>query len=162
MPFSTDELTCTGPARFGGPVTLPPNTFGNANVNGNDPIDNAKLYQQRTDRYAQPHGTAAVTYRGPIKRCRATGTVIDVKAGLVVPNVGAATVAVDILKNGTSILSAPISIGVALAYAVSTGTVSVSALAANDVLEVSVTATAGGGTLGQGLFVEVASREQPG
>lgn len=86
----------------------------------------------------------------------ATGTVQAVKAGAVVPAVGAATATVDIKKNGTTILSAPISLSSAqTARQLVSGTITVPAVAVGDVLEIVITATAGGGTLAQGLFAAV-------
>jgi hypothetical protein len=83
----------------------------------------------------------------------ASATINSFKAGSVTACVGAATITVDLKKNGTSVLSAPITLNSSsTAYVVQSGTVTTTSLVAGDVLEVVVTATAGGGTLGNGVF----------
>jgi len=58
------------------------------------------------------------------------------------------------LKNGTTILSATADFSSSdAARAVKTGTLSVTSYADGDVFEVVITATAGGGTLGTGVYV---------
>ena len=75
--------------------------------------------------------------------------------------VGAATITIQVKKNGTNILSASLVIdnaNAAFAFESAAGFTS-TALVANDVLEVDITAAAGGGTLGQGLFCELVTKE---
>lgn len=127
-----------------------------------NPWPAAAVQHQHQRVYAQPNGTAGVTERRAIHRAYAVGTVVAVRAGIVTPCVGAATLAVDVLKNGTSILSAPVSVGSsAAAFAAIAGAIATAGYAVGDVFETSVTATAGGGTLGQGLTVDVVFRENP-
>jgi hypothetical protein len=45
-----------------------------------------------------------------VHRARNVGTVVAFVAGAVVPNVGAATVTVNLLKNGTTVLSAVVTL----------------------------------------------------
>jgi hypothetical protein len=72
-------------------------------------------------------------------------------------------VTVDLRKNGTTILTSVITISVAqAAYARVAGAIASAAYIAGDVFELVVTATAGGGTLPQGLFVDTVLREGSG
>ena len=126
-------------------------------------IDADKLQHRWRAMLTQVHGTAAATERSVVYYARTTGTVTSVKAGTVVLNIGAATITVDVKKNGTTILSGVITLDTAnTAYIAEAGTITVPALVAADVLEVVVVATAGGGTLGQGLFVMVEIDEDYG
>lgn len=91
-----------------------------------------------------------------------TGTVVSISAGVITACVGAATIDVDLHKNGSSILSAAIQIDSGdAAYAEVTGTISNSSLVQGDSLEIVVDETTGGGTQGQGLFVNLVIDEEP-
>lgn len=139
---------------------VPSGTVTNAMVNGSADIEAAKLQQQVARLFAQAHGTAAVTARYPTHVARGAGTVNSIRAGVVVACVGAATIDIDLRKNGTTVLSAAIQLDSGdAAYAKVSGTISSASYVAGDVFEVVVTATAGGGTLGQGLFVDAVFRE---
>lgn len=111
--------------------------------------------------FTQVHGSAATTERRVIHVARGDGSVVAVRAGVVVACVGAATIVIDVKKNGTTIMSSTITLdNTNTAYAIESGSVSVTSYVADDVFEVTVTATAGGGTLGQGLFVCLDTREE--
>lgn len=101
-------------------------------------------------------GTAA-TATVPIFECRgATGTIRQIRAGSIVANIGAATVTIDLKKNGTTVLSGVITLDSGNTARISEGgTLSVTSLVVGDLLEIVVTATAGGGTLATGLWVDV-------
>jgi hypothetical protein len=89
-----------------------------------------------------------------------SGTLLSFKAGSIVANIGAATVTLDLKKNGVTALSAVITLNNANTARVAvSGTLSVTTLAAGDVLEVVATATAGGGTLATGVFAELRWKE---
>ena len=86
----------------------------------------------------------------------ATGTLQKFSGGSVVANTGAATITVDLHKNGASILTAAIVLDNGdAAYAVVEGVISSSSVVADDVLEVVITVNAGGGTLGKGVFASL-------
>jgi hypothetical protein len=127
-------------------------------------IQATKLQQQRRNRYQQSSSVTVVTDQAVVALVGGTtGTVLTLKAGMAVANVGAATVVVDLLKNGSSILTSTITLNNSLAaYAlVSTSSFTATALVAGDVLEIKITATAGGGTLGKGVFAQVSFIEDP-
>jgi len=93
----------------------------------------------------------------------ATGTIVAVKATLTeTACIGAAVIDVDLLKNGTTVLSAVFTIDSGDAvYAVVSGTISVPGLLVDDVLEIDIDETTGGGTQGAGVLVEVIYDEDP-
>jgi hypothetical protein len=83
----------------------------------------------------------------------ATATIQAFKAGSIAAAVGDSTVTVDLKKNGTTCLSAPITLDSAnSARVVEAGTLSVTSAIAGDVLEVVIDATEGTGTLPTGVF----------
>lgn len=87
----------------------------------------------------------------------ATATVREVAVGNVVACIGAATVVVDIKKNGTTILSSTIELNstTPVANDMKHGTISVEGAVLDDVFSAVVTATAGGGTLATGVLIEL-------
>ena len=89
--------------------------------------------------------------------------MIAIEAGVVVQAAGAATVTVDLRKNGTTILSGVITLNnTHVAYAEVAGTISSARYVTGDVFEIVLTATAGGGTLPQGVYVNTIFREGSG
>jgi hypothetical protein len=127
-------------------------------------IDSTKVKaeRQRVETLAN-YGATPAAVRKTIGRCRRTsgGTIVGVVAGLVQPlTVGSLTV--DVLKNGTTILAAPIALNTTggtggTAYDAVAGTLAVTTLAAGDTLEVVVAVT--GPTGGGGLYVELLTKE---
>jgi len=126
-------------------------------------IDAAKLQHQHEKAYAQESATTAVSEARVVHVVQgATATLVAFKAGCVVANVGAATVTVNLKKNGTTVLTAVVTLDnsqAAYAVVAAAGFTSTS-LVAGDVLEVVFTAAASGGTLGKGAFAQVVLREK--
>jgi hypothetical protein len=118
-------------------------------------ISDLKLEHQHHFAYAQAN-TTAVTITIPVKAVYGTvGALISLKAGTIVACIGAATITVDLKKNGTTMLTAPITLNSSnTARVMAAATISVTAMAAGDFLELVITATAGGGTIGTGLLVQ--------
>lgn len=144
-------------------MSIPPNTVGDAQVVSTSPIQASKLYHRIQELVTQVHGTATVARREVIYVAKAEGNIADFFAGVVVANIGAATITVDLLKNGTTILTDTIVLDNSQAAyeIVANEGVTDDSYIAEDVFEVVVTATAGGGTLGQGLFAGFWSDEKP-
>lgn len=141
-------------------VSLPNNSVGNAQVNAADPILATKLGHQYAAIFAQARGSAAATERRAVHVARGAGTLADVRASLTQACAGAATITVQVLKNGTNVLTSTLTLdNTTTAFTNVLGVFSATSYAAGDVWEVSVTATAGGGTLGQGVVVGVFLRE---
>lgn len=158
-------VICTG---FNGPAGF----LTDAMIQAGAGVQATKLIHQYTKQYCQESATTVVSEArvvhivygnvGGMSQNANASTVVDFRAGCVVACLTTATITVDLLKNGASILSAPISLDhTVAAYAKVAGVVSNTVLANGDVLEVKIVATAGGGTLGKGVFAEVTMRENP-
>lgn len=157
------DLIVTGTLKAGA-FSPPDNSVGNTEFNGNDPLTAAKQQHQYQQVYSQKRGVVAATERWTAHVANDAGTLVNVVAGMTLANAGAATVSVDVLKNGVTILSAPIVLdSTNVAYVVEIGTVvPPGTYVLGDSFDVSVTATAGGGTLGQGLYVALTFQEAVG
>jgi hypothetical protein len=141
-------------------LVIPAGTLVNAGVSSIAAIGAEKLDHQHQRVYAQ-NGTAASATQVIHYTVGTTGTVYEFKAGSVTACTGAATITVDLRKNGTTMLTAVITLDNAnTAYIAEAGTLSATAVVAGDVLTVVIVATAGGGTLGTGLFVHCKIREK--
>lgn len=151
----------TGTIRFLGAVALPAGGIRDADVAATAGIAHTKLEHQRVVTYGQNGTAAAATV--PI-HCvyGATGDVLSVKAGSIAKCTGDSTISVDVKKNGTTILAAPIVLDVGnTARVAEAGTLVASpTLAAGDLLEAVIAVTAGtSNALGTGLWVTVALNE---
>lgn len=145
----------------GGTIALPANAVGNTQVSAASPLTVDKSVQQINCVYAQKHGAVVADDTGTfIHGALAAGVVHSIQAWVRVIPVGAATVTVDLKKNGTTVLTAVITLDSGnVAYTVEIGAITTTAYVAGDFFEVVIDATAGGGTLPQGLGVEVVFRE---
>lgn len=144
-------------------LNAPAGCIGDTQASGSSPLGVTKTTHRHVRTLAQVHGSAASAERRAVHRAHAAGTVAAVRVGVVVACIGDSTITVDVQKNGTTILSAPVVIDNAnAAYAVEAGSVSVAAYVADDVFEVLVTVSAGTGTLGQGLTVDLILSEAAG
>lgn len=118
-------------------------------------LDADKLESRIYSSHSQPN-SAATTETRPLFVARKAGTVKEVAAGSIAKAVGAATVTLDIKKNGMTILSSVITLDSANTNRiVEVGTLSDAPFAAGDWFEVVIVATAGGGTLPTGVFVQM-------
>lgn len=139
------RLTC-------GSMVAPANSVANNAIAGTEQITATKLQHQHRAVWAQPNTTATSETR-VIHVARYAGTLIDFVAGSIAACAGAATITIDLKKNGTTVLSAVITLDSGnSARVVEAGTVTVAPYAAGDVFEIVTVATAGGGTIGTGLF----------
>lgn len=130
------------------------------NITGSTPITQDKLQHQHRMVWSQPNTTATTETRILHVCMGATGTVLKFEAGSIVLNIGAAVVTVDLLKNGTTMLAAPITLDTAnTAYVPESVTPTTTAFVDGDVLTTTITATAGGGTLATGVYVALTVKE---
>ena len=151
-----------------GSISVPGSAITDANVAagvlGNF-IQASKIRQMYRPVYNQPNSAATSETRAAWTVYGATGQVLDVRAGSIVAAIGAATVTVDVKKNGTTILTAVITLNSSstprAAYAGTLAGAGAPNLVVGDELEIVVTATAGGGTLPTGLFVQLTILEDP-
>lgn len=146
----------SGIVSFTNQVTFPAAAVTAANVKADARVETSKLQHRHSKHHSQGSGTTAADESKPIHVVfGATGTIPSFKAGCVVANIGDSTVTFDLKKNGSSVLSAPISFSSAdAAYSVKSGTISSPNVVAGDVLEVVIDATVGTGTLATGAFSE--------
>jgi hypothetical protein len=144
-------------------MSISSGAVANVQVASGANIDAAKLNHAHRCVYAQGSGTSATSATQVFHVVIGTaGTVQAVKAGAVVAAVGTDTCTIDVKKNGTSILSATISLTSSqTARQLVSGTVTTSSAVAGDVYEVVVTPTHSTGTLAQGIFVAMDFFENP-
>lgn len=122
----------------------------------------SKLVHQHRATYSQPNTTATTETRTIHCVRGATGTIKEIAVGSIVANVGAATVTVDLRKNGTTVLTGVVTLNnTHTARQNVTGTLAGAGVVAGDDLDIVITATAGGGTLATGVFVAVTIDEDP-
>lgn len=141
-------------------MTYPANEITDAAVSSVAGIGAEKLEHQYEKVYSQPNTTATAETRIIHVVHGDTATVLEFEAGSIVACVGAATITVDLKKNGTTILSGVITLDSGnTAYVTEAGTISSPSLVDGDVLTIVTTATAGGGTIGTGFFCSVKLRE---
>lgn len=141
-------------------LAIPNLTVTNAMVSATAAIAHTKLQHQHRIGYAQPNTAATSETRALYVCIGLTGTILSIKAGSIVAAVGGATVTLDVKKNGTTVLSSVITLDNAnTARVVEAGTLSVTALAAGDLLEVVTVATTGGGTLPTGVYLALTLAE---
>lgn len=146
------SLTCGSFTPSSGSVT-------NASVSASAAVQASKLEHQYQPVYRQNGSASSVTETIHVGY-GATGDIIAFRAGSVAIAVGAATVTVDLKKNGTTCLSGVITLDSGnTAYTPEAGTLTTTTYVAGDVFTIVTVATAGGGTLPTGLFVQPIFRE---
>lgn len=150
------KVTCNG-------IVLPADSVGDAAIPTGANVQAAKLEQRPKITYSQESATTAVAETRVIHVVHgATGTLRAFRAGSVVANIGGATITVDLKKNGSSILTLPITLdNTKTARQIVTAAIASAGLVVNDVLEISIAVSAGGGTIGKGVFAEVVLDEKP-
>jgi len=152
-------ITLRGSVIVDGTIGLPASSVVNASVSASAAIDASKLEHRFRALYTQPN-TTATSVTETIYIAEAAGTVNLFEAGSIVACIGAATVTVDLKKNGSTILSAVITLDSAnTAYVVESGTINSAAYVAGDWFTIVTVATAGGGTIATG-FACVAEFEE--
>ena len=124
-------------------------------------ISATKIEQMRSVTYAQPIDSVTINETVVLALIYGVaGAALAIAAGSITPCTGNATVAIDVLKDGTTILSAPITLNNAgVAYTPKSGVIAVSTLAATDVLTVDIDPTPGTGNIATGIYVNVVYTE---
>ena len=148
-----DNISVRGTAILAS-VSLPASVVSNANVAAGAAIATDKLRHKHRKTYAQSGTAASVTI--PIHHViGATADNLSCKAGSIAIAVGAATVTIDLKKNGTTVLTGVTTLDTGNTARVGEALgVNVFSAVTGDLYELVITATAGGGTLPTGLFVE--------
>jgi hypothetical protein len=121
-------------------------------------IEATKLEHRYRPDLSQAYGSAGTSERRVVHQViGATGKINSVRAQLELAPVGAATHSIQVKKNGTNILSSALVLDSTNANHIDEIAAGFTAggddLVTGDVIAIDVTATAGGGTLGQGLHV---------
>lgn len=139
-------------------LSVPAGALKDAGVAADANIGPSKVKQLNRLQYNQAHGVAAASETRII--CPGirgtTGTVKRVRAALTVACIGAATITIVLKKNGaTTLHTMTIDNALTNYEPPKVETVVSGSVVKDDVLSLEITATAGGGTLGQGLAVDV-------
>jgi hypothetical protein len=135
----------------------PAGCIDNEAVESGAEIDADKVERRITKTYAQNANAASAADRRVIHVARKPGVLTEVKAGVVVACLGDSTITVNVKKNGTTVLTAVVVLdNTNTAFAIESGAVSGAAddYVTGDVFDVTITVSAGTGTLGFGVFVE--------
>lgn len=132
-------------------IDYPDASIGNADIEASAGIDTSKLDHVMDAHYSLSGTAASVTH--VLYEARAAGTITSFRAGSVAAAVGAATVTADLKKNGTTCLSAVITLDSGnSAYVAEAATLSVTSYVSGDVFTLVTVATAGGGTIPTGFY----------
>jgi len=137
-------------------VSLPANVITTSTqVQAGANLNADKTEQRVYPSWTQPN-TAATTETRTLFVARRAGTVNEVIAGSIVAAIGDSTVTLDVKKNGTTILSAVITLDNAnTARIIESGSISgAGTFVAGDWFEVVIVATINTGTLPTGVFVQ--------
>lgn len=103
---------------------------------------------------AQDNGSAVVAQTRAVYQAKNAGTLVNVYATVMTAAVGDSTITIDVKKNGTTVLTGTFNIDSGdAANAKVSGTLDTTTIAADDVLSVVITVSAGTGTLPQGVLV---------
>jgi hypothetical protein len=143
-------------------LNVPLGAITDTMVSASADIAATKLQKQFQENYSNTDSaTSAISEQRVLHTVRgSTGTVNEIAAGAVAVLVAPATCTIDLLKNGASILTSTIALAAGdTPRVVKFGTLSSSAVVAGDVLEIKVTATAGGGTLPKGVYARLTVTE---
>jgi len=143
-------------------LSAPDQSIDDAAVAADAEILAEKLEHQHRQVYEQESATTAAAETRVVHVVRGTtGAVERFEAGSVAACTGDATITVDLLKNGVSILDAAIVLDNAnTARVTEAATIATPGLVAGDVLEVAVTVNAGTGALGSGVFAALTVHEE--
>lgn len=148
-----NDKVFNGQCIFAKAPSMPSGSFGNSQINVNDPIAPSNLIEMLPITHAQAYGVAVVSERVAKYVARNKGTVLGFRALLVLPCTVDDTVTVDVKKNGTTILTAVVTLNnAAVAYQAVVAAIADAPYVANDVFEFIVTATHNTGVIGQGLL----------
>ena len=137
-------------------VSLPANVITTSTqVQAGANLSADKTEQRVYPSWTQPN-TASTTETRTLFVARRAGTVNEVIAGSIVAAIGDSTVTLDVKKNGTTILSAVITLDNAnTARIIESGSISgAGTFVAGDWFEVVIVATINTGTLPTGVFVQ--------
>lgn len=158
------NVTVGGQLQVQGAIVLKTQSLSGTAINPAVPVPTGSVTHQNRKGYSQPNTTATTETRTLYRVRGATASLKEFFAGSIAINAGAATVTLDLKKNGTTLLSSVLTLNSSNTARVpvnATLLASPTALVAGDVLEVVITATAGGGTLATGVDCGITVDEDP-
>lgn len=161
--FDGDSTFRGGAVNMTGATSLvvPVNSIVDASVSAAAPLGTTKTRKRHYPKHSQYSGAANVIATDLVHEVYgAAGSIIAIRGSVQVACIAPSLTTVDVKKNGVSILTAPFTINAAAGVADVAGSVATPSLVAGDKLTVVVTLT-GGGTQGQGLFVQIVVDEDP-
>jgi hypothetical protein len=139
-------------------VTLPASCVTNAKIEAGAGISASKQQHLHSKCQSQRNGTINASQRELIHLVTgATGTLKSFKAYNITTATATDTTTIDLLKNGSTMLSAVITLNAAATTVVQSATFASTSVVAGDKLEVNVVAT--GAAPGQGLSIQVTLEE---
>src|SRR5947209_17341515 len=116
-------------------ITLPSGSVTDSNIVAGAKVAYTKCGQKFQPCYRSSGSSSVANDRQVIHVVRgATGSVVSARVGVTTAATGNAATTVDVQKNGTTILSATVSVGTTAAYTLLTPTISTSSLVVGDVL----------------------------
>lgn len=143
-----------------GLLTLPNSSITNEKVAADAGITASKLQHQNVVAVHQAGNVPSVNQSGMLYMGYAQGSILSMRAGALSNFTGNAAVTIDIRKNGVTVLSSNMTIDIGTdAFDYTVGTLSVTAYNPGDVFTFHITVNAGNGTLGNGTFIQMITRE---
>jgi hypothetical protein len=141
-------------------MNIPDDTVTNAMVASGAAIVTTKMKHQYAKNTQQESDTSSTDQTFVNHVAYGAGSVVSFKVGAIVAPVGAATVDIDLLKNGVTVLNAAAQLTSGeTARELVAGVIGTAAYVAGDVFEVDIDQTTGGGTDAKGVFAEAIYRE---
>lgn len=143
-----------------GGFTLPDNAVSNAKVVAGAEIDAAKLmHQHQKEKVLSNHATSVVAQRVGIHKAVGVGTIVDFRADVTVAAGAGGVATIDLLKNGVSVLSAPITINDTIAtYTAVVAAIASAGYTYGDRFDVEVAGIVG--TTAKGVVAYLTTREK--
>lgn len=144
--------------------TPPAGCIDNAAIEAAAGIDATKVIHQFA--VSRVQGSTAAADTAPVHIANQAGTIVGFEIAAITPcSTGGGddrTVTVDLKKNGTTVLTAPIVLNKTIAaYAVVSATLASDSYAAGDVLSIVTTVGGSTGTLAAGVIAQAFLRENP-
>ncbi len=138
-------------------ITPSDSSVTNSSVAANAAILATKLQHRNSAFYSDNSATTTATAVHPLYMIHGTtASVVALQCGNVVACVGAATIVVDLKKNNVSVLSSTLTLNSSNTARVAVpATINTAGAVQGDLYELSVTATAGGGTVGTGFYARL-------
>lgn len=136
-----------------------PNTVNNASIPANADIDVVKMRHRFRQMYGQAFASAPTAGRFPLHLAGGAGVLEEFKVRLGGAVGGSTTVTFDLYKNGSTILTAPVTIVTADGTAFKSGAFSSASYSSGDMFELNLTISGANPGTGPATCLEVT--EQP-